>query len=66
LAARIVTFASVMALCENQASIIALQRLQAGTPATAVKTLDAHRNPDCGKSREGGSDSAKARAEAPG
>jgi hypothetical protein len=64
LAARIGTFASFMALCENQASTTALQRFQTGTPPTAVKTLGAHRNPDCGKSRECGSDSTKAGAEA--
>jgi hypothetical protein len=45
LAARIVIFASFMALCENQASTIALQRFQAEARAAAVKALDAHRNP---------------------
>jgi hypothetical protein len=46
LAARIVTFASLIALCENQASHIALQRFSARPHTSTPKVLEARRNPD--------------------
>jgi hypothetical protein len=45
-AARIVTFASLIALCENQASHVALQRFSARRGSIALKMLEACRNPD--------------------
>jgi hypothetical protein len=45
LAARIVTFASFIELCENQASDIALQRFSMRSHTITLKVLEARRNP---------------------